>query len=184
MNRDEKKELVCAREQAKDMYNKAKIVITGQEENDIEVATFGLGNVFKTGLQLITYLNTERCCAKEMVLLPGQTCPEHRHAPIPEMNYPGKEETFRCRYGMVYIYVEGQVTPNPKCVPPEGDEAYYTVWHEICLLPGKQYTMYPNTKHWFQAGSYGAVISEFSTKSFDEYDEFTDPRIIRTTKED
>lgn len=39
--------------------------------------------------------------------------------------------------------------------------------------------MYPNTRHWFQAGDEGAVISEFSTKSYDEYDIFTDPRIKR-----
>ena len=63
--------------------------------------------------------------------------------------------------------------------PPEGSEAYYTVWHEIVLKEGEQYTMYPNTRHWFQAGDEGAVISEFSTKSYDEYDIFTDPRIKR-----
>ena len=36
----------------------------------------------RTGLQLVTYVNTERCCAKEMVLFAGQTCPEHRHTPL------------------------------------------------------------------------------------------------------
>ena len=36
----------------------------------------------RTGLQLVTYVNTERCCAKEMVLFAGQTCPEHRHTPF------------------------------------------------------------------------------------------------------
>ena len=39
--------------------------------------------------------------------------------------------------------------------------------------------MHPNTRHWFQAGPDGAVVSEFSTKSLDEYDIFTDPRIRR-----
>ena len=39
--------------------------------------------------------------------------------------------------------------------------------------------MEPDTLHWFQAGPEGAVISEFSTRSFDEYDIFTDPRIQR-----
>ena len=36
----------------------------------------------RTGLQMVTYANTERCCAKEMVLFAGQTCPEHRHMPL------------------------------------------------------------------------------------------------------
>ena len=39
----------------------------------------------------------------------------------------------------------------------------------------------PNTKHWFQAGDEGAVISEFSTTSTDETDKFTDKRLVRTT---
>lgn len=59
----------------------------------------------KIGLQLLTYINTERVCAKEMVLLPGQACPEHRH--IPTDGREGKEESFRCRFGRVYLYVEG-----------------------------------------------------------------------------
>ena len=37
----------------------------------------------------------------------------------------------------------------------------------------------PGTKHWFQSGPEGAVISEFSTKSTDETDVFTDKRIVR-----
>ena len=39
--------------------------------------------------------------------------------------------------------------------------------------------MSPNTRHWFQGGPEGAVISEFSTTSYDEYDVFTDPNIRR-----
>ena len=39
--------------------------------------------------------------------------------------------------------------------------------------------MHPNTRHWFQAGDRGAVVSEFSTMSVDEYDIFTDDAIKR-----
>ncbi|MFV0414081.1 MAG: extracellular solute-binding protein [Oscillospiraceae bacterium] len=138
----------------------------------------------ETGLAIVVYVNTQLCCAKEMAMLPRQTCPEHRHAPLEEIGYHGKEETFRCRYGTVYLYVEGENTPAPHCAPPEGDAAYYTVWHEIVLRPGDQYTLQPNTKHWFQAGEAGAVISEFSTKSYDEYDIFTNPNIVRVPVEE
>jgi len=62
---------------------------------------------------------------------------------------------------------------------PEGSETYYTVFHEIELNPGEQYTIPPNTLHWFQAGDDGAIVSEFSSTSRDEYDIFTDPRIVR-----
>ena len=165
------------RKQALKYYEKAHIVLSEREKENLEVADFGLDEVESTGLELVVYVNTERCCAKEMVLFPRQTCPEHRHAPFE--GYAGKEETFRCRFGKVYLYVEGESAEHPKAVPPKGSEAYYTVWHEIELNPGDQYTLHPNTRHWFQAGEDGAVISEFSTRSYDEFDIFTDPRIRR-----
>jgi len=164
---------------ALEYYDKAGIVLTPQEKENIEVADFGLADIEHIGLILVTYVNTSRCCAKEMVLFPGMTCPEHTHAPIPEKDYPGKEETFRCRYGSVYLYVEGEPTQDMKGFVPEGYEGTYTVFHEIVLRAGEQYTMEPNTKHWFQAGEQGAVVSEFSTPSFDELDIFTDPKINR-----
>lgn len=158
---------------------KAGIVITQKEAGRIETADFGLGDIEKTGLQLLVYVNTDRCCAKELVILPEQTCPQHRHPPV--AGEPGKEETFRCRWGKVYLYVEGEKVSNPRCSPPAGSEQYYTVWHEIELNPGDQYTLLPNTWHWFQAGQEGAVVSEFSTKSRDELDEFANPNIKRET---
>lgn len=168
-----------ARQQALEYYEKAHIVLTEEEKNRIEVADFGLKDLEHIGLNLVTFVNTQRCCAKEMVLFPGQTCPEHRHGPVPGLNYEGKEETFRCRYGRVYLYVEGTKTENPKGHIPKGYEAGYTAEHEIVLNAGDQYTLYPDTRHWFQAGPEGAVISEFSTRSLDEFDVFTDPDIKR-----
>lgn len=147
----------------------------------IEVADFGLGDVEKTGLEVVVYVNTDRCCAKELVMFPHQTCPEHKHPPV--AGEPGKEETFRCRWGKVYLYVEGQPSPHSTCKPPAGREGTYTVWHEIVLKPGDQYTLSPNTLHWFQAGDEGAVVSEFSTRSRDEADLFTDQDIQRLTLE-
>ena len=89
----------------------------------------------------------------------------------------GKEETFRCRYGKVYLYVEGEGKDEIQAKKPEGMEEYFTCTNEIILNPGEQYTIMPNTLHWFQAGPEGAVVSEFSTKSCDECDIYTDPRI-------
>ncbi|MGI6113096.1 MAG: D-lyxose/D-mannose family sugar isomerase [Mahellales bacterium] len=172
-----KKQYEQARQRALEYFKKANIVLTEREKQNIEVADFGLGEHESTGLQLVVYVNTNRCCAKELVLFPGQTCPEHRHPDVD--GQPGKEETFRCRWGRVYLYVEGPSTPNPKCKPPKGREQYYTVFHEIVLNPGEQYTLAPNTLHWFQAGDEGAVVSEFSTTSRDDLDIFTDVNIKR-----
>ncbi|KJD57021.1 D-lyxose/D-mannose family sugar isomerase [Bacillus velezensis] len=156
-------------------YQKAGIVLTDDEVEDIQIMDYGLGKLEETGLQLFIYVNTDRYCSKELVLFPRQTCPEHRHPPVGSEK--GKQETFRCRWGKVYLYVEGEKTENPSVLPPEEDKEYYTVWHEIVLEPGGQYTIPPDTKHWFQAGEEGAVITEMSSTSTDNHDVFTDPRI-------
>jgi D-lyxose ketol-isomerase len=167
----------AAVERAVQMLAQAEIVITPDERARFEVADFGLGELAQTGLEILTYVNTERCCAKELVLFPHQTCPEHRHPTVGSVL--GKEETFRCRWGTVYLYVPGTPPAQPACRPPQGSEPYYTVGREVCLRPGEQYTLYPDTLHWFQAGPEGAIVSEFSTRSTDENDFFTDPRIKR-----
>ena len=162
---------------AADLIHRAGIYLTDEEKSTIEIPDFGLGNFEETGLGVLVYVNTERCCAKELAMWPGQTCPEHRHPPVGDN--PGKEETFRCRWGSVYLYVAGEPVQSPACQPPGDNKDAYTVWHEIALKPGDQYTIYPNTRHWFQAGKEGAVVSEFSTRSTDEKDIFTDPKIRR-----
>jgi len=163
---------------ALEYFEKAHIAVTEAEKQSIEVADFGRGMVKELGLQLLVYINTDRVCAKEMVLLPGQTCPEHKH--VPSYGEQGKEETFRCRYGEVYLYVEGEGNADSIKASIPGSDV--TVFHEIILRPGEQYTIMPETLHWFQGGPNGAVVSEFSTRSTDETDVFTDKQIIRETK--
>ena len=168
-----------AQQRAHEYLKRAGIVLTPREAENIEIAHLGLGELERTGLELVTYVNTLRVCAKELVLFPRQTCPEHRHPPLE--GSPGKEETFRCRGGVVYLYVDGEPTSKPACRPPASCAEAFTVWHEIELRPGDQHTIAPNVLHWFQAGDEGAVVSEFSTTSVDELDVFTDPRIGRAT---
>lgn len=152
--------------------------MTPEEKRKIEVADFGLNDIEVMGLQLVTYVNTSRVCAKEMVLFPNQICPEHKHPTIG--NNPGKEETFRCRYGKVFLYVSGEKSKDASIdAIPKKYRSYFTALHKIELNPGEQYTIHPDTRHWFQAGKDGAIVSEFSTTSHDETDVFTDPHIVR-----
>lgn len=161
----------------------AGIVLTEDEKQHIEIATFGLEDYPRSGLQLLTYVNSSRYCAKELVLFPRQTCPEHLHPPF--AGTPGKQETFRCRWGEVYLFVDdptlrlNDAGDDVTGKVPEGSEAWYTCNRYIRLRPGEQYTIAPNTRHWFQAGYEGAVVSEFSSESRDELDIFTDPRVVR-----
>ena len=123
-----KQEYEKAVEYVAGMFAKAGIIITPKERESIEVADFGLGMLNKVGLQLLVYVNTERCCAKEMVLKPFQTCPEHKHMDGVEngVAYTGKEETFRVRRGTCYLYVDGEgrkedvkakIPPSPMLLP-------------------------------------------------------------------
>lgn len=155
-------------QKTREFFAKNGIVINPNEE--IEIADFGLNNLENIGLQLCVYVNTDRVCAKEMVLFPYQTCPEHKH--IPSATSAGKEETFRCRYGKVYLYVEGD--GKKEDIKGRVSDTDVTVFKEVILNPGEQYTIYPETLHWFQAGANGAIVSEFSTTSTDETDVYTD----------
>jgi D-lyxose ketol-isomerase len=143
---------------AAEQLTAAGIVLTDGDRSAIEVADFGLSRLREQGLMLLVYVNTDRYCAKELVLYPGQECPEHRHPPFG--GTPGKEETFRCRRGLVSLRVAGQ---------------------ELVLRAGEQHTIPPDTLHSFRAGAEGAVITEFSSTSRDELDVFTDPNVRRET---
>jgi len=167
----------AAQKRAAGMLAKAGIRITAEETDHIEVAELGLGELEVTGLELVVYINTDRYCAKELVMFPRQTCPEHRHPAV--AGQPGKMETFRCRWGRVWLYVPGEASVPRHAVVPPGSEPFYTSFREIQLDPGDQYTIPPDTLHWFQAGDEGAIVSEFSSTSRDETDVFTDPRILR-----
>jgi D-lyxose ketol-isomerase len=153
ISRDEQRE---AQLYAAERLRAAGVVLADAEVAAIEVADFGLGRLRETGLLILVYVNTDRYCAKELVLFPNQTCPEHRHPPFG--GTPGKEETFRCRSGSVELWVDGR---------------------RIVLGPGDQYTIPPDTLHSFRGGDEGAVVSEFSSTSRDDLDVFTDPRIVR-----
>jgi D-lyxose ketol-isomerase len=153
ITREEQRE---AQAYAAEQLAAAGVVLTDADRGSIEVADFGLGRLRDIGLMVLVYVNTDRYCAKELVLYPDQTCPEHRHPPFDVT--PGKEETFRCRSGLVRLYLDDE---------------------EIVLRPGEQRTIPPDTLHWFQAGEEGAVVSEFSSASRDDLDVFTDPEVRR-----
>ena len=172
--------VAAAQARAAEMLKTAGVAITNAEQAQIEIADFGLGRLEAIGLEIVVYVNTDRYCAKELVMFERQICPQHRHPPL--AGRPGKEETFRCRWGEVYLYLPGPATPNPRARVPEDKHDVFTVWHELVLRPSDQYTIAPNTPHWFQAGDEGAIVSEFSSRSDDASDFFEDPAIDRLPK--
>ena len=125
-----KQQLIHAQARTRDFLHRVGIVLTAEEAATIEVADFGLGELETTGLELVVYVNTQRVCAKELVLFPRQTCPEHRHPPVGDE--PGKEETFRCRWGTVYLSIEGEATAKSVAQLPVGRE-HTTCYHKVCF---------------------------------------------------
>lgn len=169
----------AARFRAAEFVERAGIPVTDRELATIETADLGLGELEKSGVQILTLVDSDEVAAKVLVLFPHQTEPEHTHPPLGD--YAGKSETIRCHWGELYLYEPGEPSPSPKGSPPAHRRHTYTVWHEHVLQPGDQVTLAPNTPHWFQAGPEGAVIWSFSTKAIDVQDLFTDPDVRRKT---
>jgi D-lyxose ketol-isomerase len=174
-----KKQQKSAQKQAAEMIRQAGIKISDDEVDRIEVVDFGLSNLEKEGVQVLTLVQTERISIKVLVMLPNQTEPEHWHPPVGED--PGKEETIRVIDGTVYFYVAGEDTFKEGFIV-EGKEDCYTMRKEIVMKPCDQLTLAPGEKHWFQVREEGAVMYSFSTIARDALDQFTDPGIERVTK--
>ena len=169
-----------ARRRAAALIERAGILARPDELARIEVVDLGLGELEETGLQILTLVSTGEIGVKVLALLPNQIFSQHKHPPLGD--YPGKEETFRCQWGEVYLYTEGPATPNPVAHPPAHRRQTYTVWQETILRPGEQVTSPPDTFHWFQAGPEGAVVWSFSSRPTDVQDVFTDPDVRRVTE--
>jgi D-lyxose ketol-isomerase len=173
------KEREECRIEAAGYFDRACIYLTEEEKKNLEIADMGLGMIRTIGIQIHTYVDREDCNAKDLVLFPGQICPQQIHPP--QGGRPGKAESFRVRFGALYIYTEGKPVKKDKMYAkiPEGKEAVFTVFHEVVLKKGEQYTIPANTLHWICGGPEGCVVSEFSPFNSDDYDIYTDPQVKR-----
>jgi D-lyxose ketol-isomerase len=168
-----------AQMRAAEMIRAAGIHITDQEAQSIEVVDFGLSNLEKEGVQVLTLVQTERISIKVLVLFPNQTEPEHWHPPVGDD--PGKEETIRVISGTVYFYIPGEDTFKKGFIVASKED-FYSMRNESVMQSCDQITLQPGEKHWFQAKAEGAVMYSFSTIARDALDQFTDPNIKRTPK--
>ena len=174
-----RKQQIAAQKKAAEMIRQAGITISDAEVGGIEVVDFGLSNLDKEGVQVLTLVQTRRISIKVLALFPNQTEPEHWHPPVGDD--PGKEETIRVIAGTAYFYVPGEDTFKEGFIV-EGKDNCYTMRKEIVMKPCDQLTLAPGEKHWFQAREEGAVMYSFSTIARDALDQFSDPAIERITK--
>lgn len=163
---------------AAEMIRRCGVPVTADELARIDVADFGLSDLQRQGVEILTLFQTDRIAGKILVMFPNQTEPEHWHPPVG--SDPGKEETVRMIWGDLRFYIDGPDTLREGFIV-EGKADCYTCRHEIIMAPGQQLTLRPGQKHWFQGGRRGAVLFSFSTCVRDILDGFTDRRIVRQT---
>lgn len=154
------------------------IAVTDREWNDMECTDFGLGEYSREGAAMITLANTDRLALKVILLLPGQTLPEHWH--VPNGTLSAKEEIVRVAWGRMYLYTPGK---GAKRCPSEKAD-FYTAGTEHELNPGDQEYLAPGVKHWFTAGVEGCVAWSISSVARDLTDRFTDPGVDRRSRLD
>ncbi len=167
---------VC--EKSIEMIEAAGLLLTPEDKKKITAADFGLSNLKKEGIQILTMFQTNRIAGKILVLLPYQTEPEHWHPTVGDD--PGKEEVIRAISGDLYFYIPGEDNMKEGFIV-EGKASCYTMRNEVVMKPGDQLELPAGTKHWFQAGEKGAVMYSFSTTVTDLMDQFTDSNIVRDT---
>ena len=129
-----------ARERAAALLREAGIAVTAGEVETMEIADFGLGRPGLYGFQIVG--SEHDALAKEIVLFPRQTSPDAAPSPRGQADRE-LEETFRCRWGEVYLYTAGKQAAAPKAALPDQEKGNFTVWHERVLRPGDQFTLPP-----------------------------------------
>ena len=164
-----------------ELIDKSGVVITDAERSRIEVVDFGLGDLRREGVQIVTLFATDRVSAKILVMLPNQTEPEHWHPPVHDD--PGKEEHIRGLWGRCRFYIPGEDTISDGFIV-EGKDDVYTLRHEVIVERGDQLELPAGVPHWFQGGPEGAVFYSISTAVRDGLDGFTDPKVVRQTQID
>ena len=165
------------RRRAMELIRRSGVVLRPEELESLEVLDFGLGEIEQFGLEVLGVAETQALAVRLVALLPGQTCPEHMHPRVGD--YGGKEETFRCVWGELYVHLPGERPQRTVAALPPHRLAAFTSEREVVLGPGEQVTSAPGERHWFQAGPDGAVVWLFCSRATDAQDQFTDPDVRR-----
>jgi D-lyxose ketol-isomerase len=142
------------------------------------VSDFGLGNFVEIGMAGMFWINDQKnnYTALEMILLPGQMIPQHKHVKT-DIAAP-KMESWHIRYGCTHTYGEGEPTTPMAVTIPESQVPYVTVRRETTLRVGEVAGITkPLELHWQKACASGAIMTEYSTFHDGNAVKFTDPHI-------
>jgi len=142
------------------------------------VSDYGTGRFTELGLGAYMFLNNEqdRYMGQDLFLLPNQMLPEHYH--VATAKGGPKLEGWQVRWGISYVYGEGEPTKNMKAVVPDCHQPV-TVKHEVILHPGETTTLNRATaRHWQFGGPEGAIVTEYATFHDNDGVRHSDPRLV------
>jgi hypothetical protein len=110
----------------------------------------------------------------DIYLLPGQMIAEHAH--LETKAGAAKMESWHTRYGMVYLFGEGDETKPLPVTLPASQVKYGTCKHCEPLQLGEVRDLNRLTaKHFMMAGPEGAIVTEYATYHDGDGLRFTDP---------
>jgi hypothetical protein len=141
---------------------------------------FGLGRFTEVGLGLNIWVSDKKYnyTTLEIYLLPNQMIPEHWHVALEAEGVPSKMESWLVRYGTSYTYGEGPAAAKMGVKIHESEKKFITTMNETVLHVGDVTGIKrPGEKHWQQAGTEGAIVTEVSTYHAGEAVRFTNPNI-------
>ncbi len=173
-----KAEIVDIKAKVRNILRECSYSISENEFQMMDIADFGLSDIYNEGAEIISLLDTEKLALRLLVLLPWQTEPEHWHESVGEIL--GKEETLRVVSGELLVFIEGEDNMKLGKIPEKNAE-YYTCKNEILLKQNEYITFIPGEKHWFQAMEKPVAFLSISTTAIDAKDPFTNKNIVRTT---
>ncbi|BDD11098.1 hypothetical protein FUAX_35300 [Fulvitalea axinellae] len=147
------------------------------------VSDFSQNDFLNAGMGGIFWINNveQKYFAHEIFLLPGQMIVEHCHNQVEAG--AAKMETWHVRHGEVYLFGEGDPTPeNELPIKPAASQFAadgITVHNCKTLKEGEISSLNRlEARHFMVAGPQGAIVSEYASPHYGEALEFTNKTVV------
>ncbi len=153
-----------AREAYYDMFRRFAYPISDRLRKEMWILDFGLGDFAHVGLAGIFWLNRQDYgyFGHEIYLLPGQMIAEHSH--VATDKGPAKMESWQPRRGMIYVFGEGEPTPELLTKVPKSQRKLIKSRHGKVLQVDETADLNRLTAwHSMVAGPEGALVTEYGT---------------------
>ncbi len=153
-----------AREAYYDMFRRFAYPISDRLRKEMWILDFGLGDFAHVGMAGIFWLNRHDYgyFGHEIYLLPGQMIAEHCH--VATDKGPAKMESWQPRRGMIYVFGEGEPTPELLTEVPKSQRKLIKSRHGKVLKVDETADLNRLTAwHSMVAGPEGALVTEYGT---------------------